>query len=503
VQREFRTIKAGGDQRSGPAREPRANEAGMSGRVRRWGLPSLFTLGLVISVFMTARTQVGGDGLCLLARGWVLAEKGMWAPVGNPASTSAGGYVPGGLTALLVGLPLKAWMDHRAPVALILLCHVVAYLLLDRLLGETLGPRARLVFAIIYWLNPWRLCNSAWLDNSNYLFLTGAVHAWACHRQRHRPSFLYSTLLVAAVGLTFQLHMAAMILVIASVILYLRGYWKPHWGGVALGTLITFGTLIPFLIEAREHPEIIPGSAGYLGMNLVRVWPPFKGFGYWFRYASLWCSKNTLAFDFTPSFGSSADGVLSPLFFVLGRLVGPVTIIPTLLANAWILRRRRTQRGLVPADRSSSRIWLRQYALWVLAACVISNALSPTGVTWWHNLIGLHATLLPMLLWSDALFRTRRAPAVRRWMAAYLALSVVLLLGMAFGSEQYRRNGRDVKPLIVDTDHEMLHDLRLTECCNIIVDPEKGLWPRKGSYFYESYVRPFTIPPPNLVRIAD
>jgi len=497
VERKFLTNKGGEDQRLYPTGEPLVDDADMSGRVRRWGVSSLFTLGLVISVLMIARTQVGGDALCLLARGWVLAQKGIWAPLGMPTSASTGGYVPGGLTALLVGLPLAAWMDHRAPVVLILLCHVIAYLLLDRLLRETFGLRGRLVFGIIYWLNPWRLYNSAWLDNSNYLFLTGALHVWTCYRQRQRPSFLYSTLLVAAVGLTFQLHMAAMLLVIASVPLWLRGAWKPHWGGVALGTLITFGALIPFFLQAYQHPEIIPGSAGYLGMNLVKVWPPFKGIVYWFRYASLWCSKRMLVFDFTPSFGSSADGMLSPLFFVLGRVVGPLTLIPTLLANARVWRQRQTHRGFISADPLSSRIWLREYAVWVFAACVISNALSSTVVMWWHNLIALHATLLPMLLWSDDLLRTRRASAVRRWMAFYLVLSVVLVLGIAFGSNQYRRGGRDAKALVLDTDHEMLHDLRLTECRDISVDPQTGFWPRKGSYFYMLYVRPFTIPSPD------
>jgi hypothetical protein len=507
------STKGGGDQRLCRTGEPRtdapetsssatrmresADAAGLNDRAPSWELPFLFALGLVISVLMIARSQVDGDALCLLARGWLLAKKGIWAPFGNPAATSCGGYVPGGLTALVVGLPLTVWMDHRAPVVLILICHVIAYLLLDRLLKETLGSRARLVFAIIYWLNPWRLYNSAWLDNSNYVFLTGAVHAWTCYRQRNRPSFLHSTLLVAAVGLTFQLHLDAMLLVIAAVLLWLRGYWKPHWGGVALGALITFGALIPFLLEVRQHPEIIPGSRGFLGSNLVKVWPVLKGILYWVRYASLWCSHRMLLLDFTPSLGSSADGVLTPLFFVLSRVVGPLTGVFTLLANVWVWRRRRTQGKLIPADRVPSRIWLREYTIWVFAACVIGNALSPSVVMWWHNLIVLHAAVLPIVLWSDALLGTRSAPAVRRVMAPYLALSVVLLLGMAFGSNQYRRGGRDAKAIVLDTDHEIVRDLRLTECCDISVDPETGQWPRKNSPFYMLYVRPFTIPPPD------
>ena len=64
----------------------------------------LFALGLGISLAMVARSQVAGDQLNLLARGWLLAEEGRFIPYGNPMST--GGKAPGGVTTLLVGLPL-------------------------------------------------------------------------------------------------------------------------------------------------------------------------------------------------------------------------------------------------------------------------------------------------------------------------------------------------------------------------------------------------------------
>ncbi len=252
---------------------------------------ALFGLGLAISLLMLARAQVAGDGISLLSRGWLLAAKDIWVPFGNPVASSAGGYVPGGLTALVVGLPLKLWMHPRAPVVLILICHLVAYLMLDRVVGEALGRRARLVFAVVYWLNPWRVHQSAWLDNSNYVFLTGALHTWACYRQRHTASFLHSALLVGGVGLTFQLHVDAMILVIAAVLLWLRGGWRPHWGGVAVGAAVTVGALVPFFLEVAREPRLLPGSEGYLGRNFVQVWPPFKGVLYWFRYASLDCTQ--------------------------------------------------------------------------------------------------------------------------------------------------------------------------------------------------------------------
>ena len=175
---------------------------------------ALFLVGLAISLWMISRVQAGYDATDMLSRGWLLIQKGTWVPLGNPAT--GGGYVPGGMTALLVGLPLGLWMDHRAPILLILITHIVAYLLLDRLIKETLGPGARILFAVFYWINPWRLYQSAWLDNSNYAFIAGAIHLWACYRQRHKPNLWLSFLLVALVGLSVQLHLSALLLILSA-----------------------------------------------------------------------------------------------------------------------------------------------------------------------------------------------------------------------------------------------------------------------------------------------
>jgi len=442
---------------------------------------------------MLARTQVGGDAIGLLSRGWLLAEKGIWVPFGNPVASSAGGYVPGGLTALLVGLPLALWMDPRAPVAVILLFHVAAYSLLDRVVGEALGCRARVVLAVLYWLNPWRLHQSAWLDNSNYVFLAGALHLFACYQQRSAPSFLYSALLVGGVGLTFQLHLDAMILVIAAVLLWLRGAWRPHWGGVAAGAAVAALALVPFFLEVAREPRVFPGSQGTLGRNLVEIWPPLKGALYWLRYASLDCSKSMWNLDFTPALGAQANALLSPLFSVLRRLAS-LTVLASVAANLWLWRRAGRSSGADGA--TSARSWLREYALSSFAACLIANALSPSVVNWWHNLIALHAAVLPLVLAADALLAGPRAPWVWRGIAAWAALSLLFLFGMVLASGQYRRGGREPVAYVLDSDHEMVRELRLLECCGISVDPETGFWPRKDSYFYLRYDRPFLIPPP-------
>lgn len=95
-------------------------------------------MGLLIAIVMLVRSQVGGDQLNLLARGWLLAAEGKWISYGNPMST--GGKAPGGITSLLVGLPLLLWQDHRAPSVVILLFHVLAYWILDGTLRRILSP---------------------------------------------------------------------------------------------------------------------------------------------------------------------------------------------------------------------------------------------------------------------------------------------------------------------------------------------------------------------------
>jgi hypothetical protein len=264
---------------------------------------------------------------------------------------------------------------------------------------------------------------------------------------------------------------------------------------VAVGAVVTVGALVPFFVELAREPRLLPGSEGYVGRNLVHVWPPFKGVLYWFRYASLDCTTSMLNLDFTPAFGARADALLMPLFSVLRRLAW-LTVFASVAANLWLWRPRRASPSTGSGDPASARSWLREYALWTFVACFAANALSPSVVTWWHNLIALHAAVLPLVLAADAVLATPRAHWMRRGIAAWAALSVLLLLGMAFASDQYRRGGRDPIAYVLEWDHEMARDLRLAECCGIPVDPVKGAWPRKNSYFYVHYVRPFLIPPP-------
>ncbi len=441
-------------------------------------LAASFFSGLGLSIAMLLRSQVGGDQLNLLARGWLLAVEGVFIPFGNPLSS--GGDAPGGITTLLVALPLYLWRDHRAPTVLILLFHVAAYALLDRIVDRDLGPRARLPFAVLYWLNPWRLYHSAFLWNPNYLFLFGALHLWAIRRQRTRPDLFASLVLVMTIGLAFQIHPSALLLLGSAGLLWLRRSFRVHWLGAILGAVLAAIPLIPWVLALESHPEISAANEGFLFRGLLYVFPLLRGVLYWLRHASLAVGGKMAVFDFTPAFGAAADAWAAPVARGLAAL-GAVTILATLVANLRLGRKvvRRGWLVRLPAAVSerSGRRFLEEYAVWTFLAAVVVYCGAPTTVMNWQGLVILHAAVLPPLLWTNALLRTRHARRTRRGLALAGSLAVLILMAQTFGATHYRCAGRKGLNLALRSDHPMLHELHIVDRCPLPLDQPGGWWP--------------------------
>jgi hypothetical protein len=288
-------------------------------------------------------------------------------------------------------------------------------------------------------------------------------------------------ILIVTTGLSLQLHLDAVILGIAAVFLWLRGLWKPHWGGVAIGAAASLGLMAPYMLEAAAHPEVLPLQRGTPGF--VVVWPPLKGLTYWFRYPSLWVSwRSMLNLDFSTGNLAAYQGWLSAFYVVLGKYLAPLTVLLPLGANIWLWRRLRRSRW------SNSRAWLGSYAALMLLACFFGNAISPAQVMWWHNLVAFHAAVIPLVLWAGALWRTRRAALVRRAATAWVVVSVVLLLGMLAGGEQFRPVSAEVLLANEPPLNEVSVDLDLSRF---------GWWyvPRLEQHFYRKYMSPYDLRP--------
>jgi hypothetical protein len=437
-----------------------------------------FAIGILISVVMLIRSVTGGDQLNLLARGWLLAARGRFIPYGNPMSS--GGKSPGGITSLLVGVPLYVWMDHRAPTVVILLFHAAGFLLLDTALRRILAPHERVLFAVVYWLNPWRLFLSAFLWNPNYLFLFGAVHLWSCLGQRERPRFWLSFLHAAGLVLAFQIHVSFLLLVAASALLWWRKYFKVHWAGALAGAAVAALPLIPWYLDVRANPALVTAaSKGFPGRGLLYVFPLLRGVVYWLRFSSLSVADNISAFDFTDLLGPRAGHGLGTALMLAVRILAPLTALTALLANLrlWRTVRRRVRwwRTAVPGE--SGRAWLRGYVLWSFVGAVIVFSLAPTTIMFWQVLPLFHVAVLPLVLWAGALWRSCRAPQVSRGVRAWAAASVLLAVVIALGSPQYRCNGREPMRFPLAHHSAMFDELGIQATCPWPLDRPGGWWP--------------------------
>jgi hypothetical protein len=439
----------------------------------RWGL---LLAGAAVGLTMVARCQVGGDQLNLLARGWLLAERGQWVQFGMP--TSAGGLAPGGLTSLMVGVPLMVWRDFRAPTLLLWLTHLAAFLLLDRTVGRALGPRGRLLLVVLYWLSPWQLYFSGHLWNPNYMFLFAALHLATAWASRERASFWASLAHVAGVGLAVQLHASAPVLALASLLLIGRRQVRVSWTGAVAGAALVALSLLPWAAATLEAPLTLPGGKGFLGRGLLYVFPLLRGLAFLLRYGSLLVSGRMLRLDFTPTLGAGADALLAPALTVLAWVVLPVTLLLPLIACARLWRaRRRLLRRPPPGRPLPPRRWLEAYAVTGLAAAATSFALSPTTAMSWQGFVVFPAALLPGLLLADALLRSRRAELAARALAAWAAAALLLGLVIGVASPMYRRGGREPVTIAVAADHPMLHDLGISERCSTPVVGADGYTP--------------------------
>ena len=266
-----------------------------------------------------------------------------------------------------------------------------------------------------------------------------------------------------------------MILALASLLLFLRGYLRVHWPALVCAVLLFFATMVPWVLAALEHPEILPGrQEGFLGRGLVTVHPLLKGLGYWLRYPSLYYSQSMTKFDFTAALGAGWDAVLAPVCTTVAVVLGPLSLLVSVPANIRLWRRRPDLRWTrLPRD-APRREWVQGYVRWTMVAALVSFALSPTTIMMWQALIVLHAAVLPVVFWGETLWRTRRSTAVRRAAAAWVVVVLVFGMAMSLGSPLYRRGGRGAWILALRERQEVVERLGVTRRSTVVIDPEMG-----------------------------
>lgn len=433
-------------------------------------------LGLILSCWLWLRSQVAGDQLNMLSRGWLLIAEGQWIPFGLP--TSAGGKAPGSFTSVVVGLPLAIWPHHRSPTLVILLLNLLGFLLLDRMLARELGPAARLLFAIVYWLSPWRLYYASFLWNPNYLLPLGALHFWTIYRQRHRPRFWESFLQVAMIGLAAQVHASVATLVILSGLLWWRGYFRLRWSGVAAAVIVVAVSLLPWAQAVLQDPLLLPQGSPHNGRIAQTLLSAARGLGYWLRYPALIASSTILCLDFGwPSAALRGDPIRQVIQAATGFMTLPITLWANLRlwiqAEGWWCR---------PRPSLPFRPWLDGVMRWSFLGVLLACILTPTAVMSWQLLTVLHLAVMPLVLAGLDLIRTGRIRWVKLGSGVWACLSLLMIVAIGLGSPMFRCGGETCGAMNADppplrANHEMLDRLGINATCPYEVNVPGGWWP--------------------------
>lgn len=465
-----------------PSRRPPPAARGPDRLPPRWDPWTFlfFGFGLILSLLMVARSQVAGDQLLLLARGWKLAFRGEWVFLGMPMS--GGGYNPGGLTSLLVGLPLALWSDHRSPTVLVLLSHVVAYLLLDALIRKTAGNPERRAFAVLFWLNPWRLYHSAFLWTPNLLVLLGALHLWTAFELREKRRFWLSFLHVLLLGCALQIHPSTVLLVAVSLVLLIRGYLRLYLRGAIWAALAVLASLIPWYRLVILDPSLLPLRAEGSTRLLQPLVGLLRGSAYWLRYPSFSLSGTISCLDFSDVMGPAAWKALRPTIWWTVTTVGPLSLALPLWSHGRHWRGAWRRRAIGRSAPRSGRARLRGIISWSFLASLAVFLISPTTIMSWQVLSLFPAAILLVVLQLGPLLRRRRRGVVRRLTHAWVAAAFVLCLAVAFGSPHYRQGGercgsRHAIPPALSSDHALFDDLGLREAYGSLVNQPGGWWP--------------------------
>lgn len=435
-------------------------------------LPVLL-VGLAISLLLALRSQVSGDQLNMLARGWLFTQ-GEWVHIGM--TTSAGGKAPGGALALLAGVPLLLWADYRAVALFVVAAHLAAFIILDQLLRRSGGERERRLFAAVYWLLPWRLLYSAFVWNVNLLPVFGAIHLATGFAMRKRACAWATMVHGIALGACLQVHASAAMLVLLSAALLVTRTIRVHWGGAVVGAALVGVSLIPWIEEVVANPQLLPAGSGFPFRGLLLVFPLLRGLLLWVRFPSLMITTRMQSYDFAALAGEPADALLAPLATALVLLLGAASLALPVLALRWLLRRSR-RFALRPAAAPGPRRWLIRYVQLTFAAAALSFAASPTTPMIWQGFALLPAAALLLVLWAGAISRTRWRALVPSVAAVWLAGAVLVSLLAAAGAPMYRHGGRNAVTAVLGQDHPMLHELGILASTSVRVAGDGAFTP--------------------------
>ena len=382
---------------------------------------ALVLLGAVQSLLYATTVIRHPDHIQLLYKGVQWAHFNHWIPYGN--LVTGGGVVPGGLSSLLIGLPLKIYDGMLSVNIVILIFHLLALFCMNEALKGYFSPLQRLAFVALFWLTPWR-ASKAVIWNPSYLYFAMALHFWTAEKlskyksqnlelavqggrcksrtTRVNPQkisgfgigfkgFVLSALHIFAIGFAFQLHASSVILAVTSMYLYLRKHIKINLLGAFTAVGLVLLSLVPYYLELQNNPGLMPvvdssKEKFFYGKSLVYVYPFIKGILYWCRYTSMLFPKFVYSgLDFSFLDEGAVRTSLSFVFNGLKHVAGVISMVFSLWSLGWWIRRVYQKR----TEKFYFASFVDNYVLAVFCAVVIVTAISPMEFSHWHLMLVL------------------------------------------------------------------------------------------------------------------
>lgn len=386
----------------------------------------LLLLGVGLSLFYASHQILTGDQTQMLYKGYMAAYHDVWINYGNAAS--AVGNVPGSMITYVVAFPVMFFDSPWSPMLFLIGLHIASYFLLDSVIKDIFKSDIRLVFLVLYWLNPWFVFENI-LYNPSYLFFFSALHFFSAYKQREKSSFWYSFLHMLSIGLAMQFHYSWIILSIISLYLVYRKIVKVNWFGVAFGVVIIALSLIPYLQAVMQNSAITkhPDDTGrYIGWGGVHVYPVLKSFLYWLRYGSFFFpNKLIMSAHFEWISGIHAvQMIFLYLYKAIVVVVGVVTLYFSYKANRLLYERLRGK-FFMRKPSSSKKEWLLLYIFAALLGVFVSSILSPIIFSYWHLILVFPFAVMPFLFYFEAHAKRYLKPFLLFTVSYFVVLNLI------------------------------------------------------------------------------
>lgn len=363
-------------------------------------------LGFGISAYFAHHQILSGDQIQMLYKGYLASNQDIWLHYGNAAS--AMGNVPGTLSTLLIALPLKVFNSPWSPMLLLLGLRLIGFYLFDTVIKQIFSIPVRLLFLIGCWLNPWFQFESL-LYNPAYLFFCAALHFWSAFHLRKECSFFHSLLHILSIGLAAQLHYSWPLLCVISAFLFFKHELKIHWGGVLSGVSLILLSLIPYFMAIATTPAILhntdpEATTRYIGWGGLHIYPVLKSFVYWLRYASLLYPNKLItgaSFDWIASHETIRHIALY-LWRGITFFIGGLTLLLAFMINRFCWIKLKPLLSLNASKGEWNDIqWCLLFSAGAVIAVLISAALSPIVLIYWHLMLVFPFALIPVLVFAE------------------------------------------------------------------------------------------------------